>query len=690
MTLANACLSLSGTIICMNKPKFNGQFNDFTVNFDLNSRELYLDAVGIARSASVAYYQSDDTLMDDISYDSLLRAISIAEDLHPEWVDTLTAGAVAAGALNPGVAKHAEAMLSLDNVFSAVELTVWCQSRLNQSDVTAFVVEPKFDGLSLAATYRQGKLVRLATRGDGHAGEDVTHAHDRINGLPGNLNDDVDVEIRGEVLFTNSDFAAANVERINSGKSPYVNARNAASGALRADKLDYEVTLSFFAHGQVGLNESSHLAAMNKLNEYGVTTASSVFGFTIGNLLSTVNNVETIQQQRSSLPFEIDGAVVKVDSKSEQEQLGSSSRAPRWGIAVKFPAEEAFGLVSSIDVQIGRLGTITPVAKLSTAVFVGGTNISSITLHNFEDLARRNIRVGDTVVLRRAGDVIPEIVGAVLSKRPLDSTPFSPPTICPRCGDSIDFSQSRWRCSRGRKCGLAESIAYAASRDVLDIEGLGEKVINQLVDRGLLSDVSDIFSLDVHKLTSVDRVGATSAQKILEQIHLAKSQPLSRVFAALGVRMTGRSMSRRLAGHFGSMTELRAAGLSDLCAIEGVGPERAAAIISDLSELSDVIDKLANHGVNFIEANKKIFVDSPLKNKSVVITGNLGKLTRIQAQEAVEQLGGNSTTSLSSKTDILIIGDAPGSSKIDKAEQLGLVTMSSIEFFSLLNTFNLN
>jgi len=654
-------------------------------NVAFGTKDAYLEAVVAVRNAALAYYESDETLMDDATYDSLLRRIADAEERHPEWIEAVTAGAVAAGALQPGDAVHAAPMLSLDNVFSSQELASWCESRLKLAPVQGFVVEPKFDGLSLGATYVKGRLVRIATRGDGTAGENVTHAVGRIVGLPAVLNEALDVEVRGEVLFTKADFATANVARIASGMNPYVNARNAAAGALRSESLGYDVRLSFFAHGQFGIDEISHSQAMARLSEAGVNTAATVFSFEVSHSELTVANVEKVQQQRPSLPFEIDGAVVKVDASAEQVQLGFSSRAPRWGIAVKFPAEEVFGVVASIEVQVGRLGTITPVAKLDPAVFVGGTNVSSITLHNFEDLAKRNVRVGDTVVVRRAGDVIPEIAGTVLAKRPLTSVPFAPPTVCPRCGDALDTTQVRWRCVRGRRCGLAESLSYAASRDVLDIEGLGDKVISQLVDRGVVEDVADIFALDTAALVQLDRMGTTSAQKIVDQIQLAKSRPLSRVFASLGVRMTGRSMSRRLARHFGSMQALRNAGIDELSAVEGVGPERAASIITDLVDLSQVIDKLAIHGVNFDEERVSVASDAPLAGKSVVITGNLGSLTRTQAQEAVERLGGKPTSSVSAKTDLVVIGDAPGAAKVTKAEQLNLATMTAAEFLALLN-----
>lgn len=651
----------------------------------LATREEYRSAVESARRASVAYYTTDELEMDDSAYDALLRGIAAAEAAHPDWVDgAKVASQVAAGAIGTGDAVHAAPMLSLDNVFSSQELSEWCTGRGELAG--GFSVEPKFDGLSLAVTYRGGVLTRLATRGDGSAGEDVTYALERIPSLPRRLAHPLDVEVRGEVLFTRDSFDAANLARESSGRKAYVNARNAASGALRAETLEYPVELSFFAHGQVGLDAETHSAAMGRLSGLGIPVGASVFGFDSAvDAASAVAMVEKVQTQRDSLPFEIDGAVVKVDSASEQRRLGFSSRAPRWGIAVKFPAQEAFGFVSSIEVQVGRLGTITPVAKLDPPVFVGGTHISSVTLHNFEDLERRNVRVGDTVVVRRAGDVIPEIAGVLLERRRSDAPAFVAPTSCPRCGEGLDTTGARWRCSRGRNCGLVEAIAYATSRDLLDIEGCGEKVVEQLVANDLVADVSDLFALTVAQLAGLDRLGEVSASKIVSQIDAARARPLSRVLGSLGVRMTGRSMSRRLARHFHTMEALQAATVEQLAEVDGVGPERAAAIRADLDELAPVIGRLRARGVNLTEApGPDSGTTQPLAGKTVVITGNLGSLTRTQAQEAVERLGGKPTGSVSAKTHLVVVGDAPGASKVTKAEQLGIATMTAAEFLALL------
>ena len=672
------------TICLMTDPIFQ------TANID--NREAYLAAVETAREAAASYYHTDGSTLDDATYDALLRGIASVEAIHPDWV--VSHGiftAVAAGTNAKADVSHAAPMLSLDNVFSSTELTEWCvsRSRLSAGTISGYTVEPKFDGLSLAVTYQKGRLVRLATRGNGSAGEDVTYAAGRLYNLPMTLTEEINLEVRGEVLFTRSGYIEANAARIGSGKNPYVNARNAAAGALRAETLEYPVNLAFFAHGQVGLNVSSQSEAFTKLAVLGIPVgASDLPAIQATDSAEVVSAVEAILALRSSLLFEIDGAVVKVDSVSEQTNLGFSSRAPRWGIAVKFPAEEVYGIVSAIEVQVGRLGTITPVAKLHPPVFVGGTNVSSITLHNFDDLAKRDVRIGDTVVVRRAGDVIPEIAAVCLEKRPVDLDSYIPPADCPRCGAEIDRTQVRWRCSRGRACGLVESLAYATGRDQLDIEGCGEKVVAQLVAAQLVEDVADLFSLTREQLIVLDRFGETSADNLISQISAAKTRPLSRVFTALGVRMTGRSMSRRLARHFQTMDALQKASIEQLAEVDGVGPERAMSIAMELLEIAPVISKLEAAGVNLIENELAITLggELPLTGKSVVVTGNLGALTRTQAQEAVESLGGKPTGSVSKKTDLVIIGDAPGASKLSKVEEFSIPTMTSDEFLTILKS----
>jgi DNA ligase (NAD+) len=427
------------------------------------------------------------------------------------------------------------------------------------------------------------------------------------------------------------------------------------------------------------------------------TTAGSAPGMPVCATIDEVfTAVEALNATRGSLGFGVDGAVVKADQPRDRDLAGSSSRAPRWGIAYKFPADTRTTTLLRIEVQVGRTGVITPVAVLEPVV-VSGVTVTSATLHNFDDLLRRNVRAGDTVFIRRAGDVIPEVTGAQLDLRPADSVPFEPPTACPRCGGDIDRSQKRWRCTQGRVCGAHESLAYYAARDSMDIEGLGDKIIDLVVAAGLVTDPADLYDLDVATLATLNRMGEISATKLVTHIQASKSRPLSRVLTGLGVRMTGRSMSRRLARHFTTMRALLAASVSELQQVEGIGPERAVTIAAELVELAPVIDKLADRGVTMTEpggpvpaapAGSAAAAVLPLRKPdgtpmTVVVTGSVPGLTRTEGNEAVEKLGGKSTSSVSARTDLVVVGDGAGS-KADKAEQLGIPILPADRFADLL------
>ncbi|MGI5184727.1 NAD-dependent DNA ligase LigA [Dactylosporangium sp. CA-152071] len=400
---------------------------------------------------------------------------------------------------------------------------------------------------------------------------------------------------------------------------------------------------------------------------------------------------------------------MKADLPADRDAAGSSSRAPRWGVAFKFPADTRMTRLLEIKVQIGRTGVITPVAVLEP-VQVDGVTVTFATLHNFDDLVRRNVRPGDMVFVRRAGDVIPEITGAKLDERPADSVPFEPPATCPRCDGEIDRTQKRWRCTRGRVCGAHESLAYYAARHSMDIEGLGGKIIDMVVAAGLVTDPADLYDLDVPTVAGLDRMGEVSATKLVAAIEASKSQPLARVLTGLGVRMTGRSMSRRLARHFGTMQALLDASVEDLKQVEGVGPERAVTVAAELADLAPVIEKLVAHGVNMTEPDLPAppaattgddsDADSPAAGATialplrrpdgtpmtVVVTGSVPGLTRDEGNEAVERLGGKSSGSVSKRTDLVVVGDGAGS-KADKAEQLGIRILPADQFAALLTAF---
>ncbi|HEX6681264.1 MAG TPA: NAD-dependent DNA ligase LigA [Candidatus Limnocylindrales bacterium] len=664
--------------------------------------EGYLAAVGQVRAAAAAYFAGSDLLLDDASYDALLARLTATEAVQPGWrvQDTPTV-AVAAGMAVTGEVTHSQPMLSLDNVFDADGLHGWAVrlERLVGAPVTRFTVEPKIDGLAIAATYVAGRLTQVATRGDGRTGEDVTGQIRLVSGLPRQLSQAVSVEVRGEVFMTDADFGKANQLRLEHDEPAFANPRSAAAGSLRAQRV-YDVPLSFFAYAAHGLPEDAdltHSGALEYLAGLGVaTTSRSSAGLqlcsSIGAVLEAVQRLGT---SRGELGFGIDGAVIKADLATDRAAAGFSTRAPRWGIAFKFPADTRTTKLLGIEVQVGRTGVVTPVAVLAP-VQVGGVTVTSATLHNFADLIQRDVRVGDTVFVRRAGEVIPEITGAKLDERPADAVAFEPPLVCPRCQGEIDKTQKRWRCISGRVCGAKESLNYFTTRDAMDIEGLGDKILDSLIAAGLVTDPADLYALDVATLTTLDRMGTVSATKLVNNIQGSKTRPLSRVLTSLGVRMTGRSMSRRLARHFGTMQALQAATIADLQLVEGVGPERATTIAAEMAEIAPVIAKLIGHGVNMTEPGSPALTPAstmdtarpPLQRPdgspmTVVVTGSVPGLTRNEGNEAVERLGGKSSGSVSARTDLVVIGDGAGT-KAAKAAELGLKTMPADRFAALL------
>ncbi|MFI2652172.1 NAD-dependent DNA ligase LigA [Micromonospora fulviviridis] len=586
-------------------------------------RAAYDEAVAAVRAAAAAYHNGSDLMMDDAAYDALLARVAATEAAHPGWAATDSpTTVVAAGVAAGGEVPHSEPMLGLDNVFGEEQLRRWAArlEKLVGGAVTGYVVEPKIDGLAIAAWYVDGRLTRVATRGDGRAGEDVTGQARRAAGLPGQLRRPLTIEVRGEVFMTDADFAVGNEMRTCNGEPPFAHPRSAAAGTLRAEGRAYDAPLSFTAYGVRGAvtdgpRSVPHSAEMAALAELGVTTtAVSSAGMRVcARLEEVLAAVEALRVARPGLGFGVDGAVIKADRPEDREAAGSSSRAPRWGIAYKFPADTRTTRLLRIDVQIGRTGVVTPVAVLEP-VQISGVTVTSATLHNFDDLARRDVRVGDVVFVRRAGDVIPEITGAQLDQRDPNSTAFVAPIACPRCDGPLDRGQKRWRCARGRACGAHEALAYFATRDAMDIEGLGDKIIRNLVAAELVTDPADLYDLNAEQLIGLERMGAVSAAKLVASVQATRGRPMSRVLIGLGVRMTGRALSRRIARHFGTMRALLDASVDDLQQVEGIGPERAATIAADLLELNPLIDKLAERGVNMAEPDAGPVAETPVAN----------------------------------------------------------------------------
>ncbi|MEY9490782.1 DNA ligase (NAD+) [Streptomyces calvus] len=677
----------------------------------------YARAVEDAVSAAAAYYTGGTSPLDDDAYDRLVRGIADWEAAHPDrTLPHSPTGKVAGGAVE-GDVPHTEPMLSLDNVFSAEEFTAWTASlsRRTGRDARRFSVGPKLDGLAMAARYVDGRLTRLITRGDGTAGEDVSHAIGTVEGLPEKLGEPVTVEVRGEVLMTAAQFEHANEVRTAHGGQPFANPRNAAAGTLRAKERLYTVPMTFFGYGLLPLpgtdgalaerlNELAYSEVMALTADLGVHTSArtAVPDVVAETPEDVLERVREIAASRADLPFGIDGIVVKADLAADRRAAGNGSRAPRWAVAYKLPAVEKITRLLEVEWNVGRTGIIAPRAVLEPVV-IDGSTITYATLHNPADITRRDLRLGDHVMVHRAGDVIPRIEAPVAHLRTGEERPIVFPAQCPRCGSDIDTGEERWRCAQGRNCHLVASLAYAAGRDQLDIEGLGATRVVQLVEAGLVADLADLFTLRRDQLLALERMGETSTDNLLAALAKAKEQPLSRVLCALGVRGTGRSMSRRIARYFATMDAIRAADADAMQRVEGIGAEKAPSIVAELAELAPLIEKLTAAGVNMTEpgATPPPPADAastdgevaapaeggPLAGMTVVVTGamtgSLEKLSRNEMNELVERAGGRSSSSVSKKTGLVVAGEGAGSKRA-KAEQLGVRLATPEEFATMV------
>lgn len=672
----------------------------------------YAQAVEEAKKAAAAYYAGGESPVDDDTYDRLVRGIAAYEDAHPgEKRADSPIGKVAGGAV-VGDVPHTAPMLSLDNVFSAEQLTTWAASlerRLGRP-VAAWSVEPKLDGLAIAARYEDGRLTRLITRGDGQAGEDVSHAVGAVEGLPLRLAEPVSLEVRGEVLMTQAQFERGNALRVEHGAAPFANARSGAAGTLRARDRAYRVETTFYGYGALptgsaglsaeGLEHWPHSRVLEYLTTLGIHTAAGteVPPRALTTLAAVQSRVEEIAALRAGLPFGIDGIVVKADLAADRHAAGSGSRAPRWAIAYKLPAVEKITRLLDVEWNVGRTGVIAPRAVLEP-VRIDGSTVTYATLHNPADITRRDLRLGDRVMVHKAGDIIPRVEAPVVHLRTGDERPVVFPENCPQCGSAIDTSEQRWRCVRGRDCRLVASLSYAAGRDQLDIEGLGATRVVQLVEAGLLTDFADLFALRREQLLALDRMGETSTDNLLAAVEGAKGRPLSRVLAALGVRGTGRSMSRRIARYFATMDRVRAADEEVMQRVDGIGVEKARSIVAELAELAPLIDKLVAAGVNMTEPGATpppepgeedpgaAGAGGPLTGMTVVVTGTmtgpLAEMSRNRMNELIERAGGTSSSSVSRRTTLLVAGENAGAKRA-KAEELGLRIATPEEFAALV------
>ena len=645
------------------------------------------------------YHALDDPEVPDAEYDRLMLELRALEAEHPQLLTpdspTQRVGATPVAAF--GAVKHRLAMLSLDNAFSDEEVRDFdrrIRERLARAEPVRYSAEPKLDGLAVSARYEDGAFVQGATRGDGETGEDITQNLRTIKALPLKLRTDRPprvLEVRGEVFMPLAGFKRFNEEAIARGEKSFVNPRNAAAGSLR--QLDPKMTaarpLDLFIYGlgilEGGAMPAHHSATLQALRKWGfkICPQSSVVEGADGCL----DYYRNMGELRPKLPYQIDGVVYKVDDLELQRQMGFVSRAPRWAIAHKFPAEEALTTVRDIEFQVGRTGALTPVARLEP-VFVGGVTVSNATLHNMDELTRKDVRVGDTVVIRRAGDVIPEVARVLPERRVADAVPVMLPRVCPVCGSPVarEATQAVARCTGGRICAAQrkEEIKHFASRRALDIQGLGDKLVEQLVDRDWVRTPADLFFLPPEQLSTLDRMGDKSAQKLQSAIHAAKHTSLPRFLYALGIRDVGEATALALARHFGDIGALRRAGEDAIQRVPDVGPvvaKNVAAYFHDPDNAA-ILDRLLDAGITW-PAPAPAASDAQLAGKTFVLTGTLQGLTREAAEEAIVQLGGKVSGSVSKKTHYVVAG-ADAGSKLKKAQDLGVTVLDEAAFLKML------
>lgn len=658
-----------------------------------------------------AYYVLDAPTIPDAEYDRLFRELQDIEARHPELRTDDSPTQRVGGAALPEFkqVRHAVPMLSLNNAFSPEEAAAFdrrCREGLEKERID-YACEPKFDGLAITLRYEQGVFVQGATRGDGFTGEDVTQNLRTVRNIPLRLhgNDCPELlEVRGEVLMLRRDFERLNERQRSRGEKEFANPRNAAAGSLR--QLDPKVTaqrpLRFFAYGVADVHVldavapglTLHSAMMDRLSGWGFPVAAE--RAVVQGAAGLVSYYERIGAARRTLSYDIDGVVYKVNRIADQEQLGFVSRAPRFAIAHKFPAEEALTTVEAIEVQVGRTGAITPVARLKP-VFVGGVTVTNATLHNEDEVRRKDVRVGDTVIVRRAGDVIPEVVAVVLEKRPLKDLlePLHPAwellreyPNCPVCHSAIEKPEDEAiaRCTGGLYCPAQRkrALLHYASRRAMDIEGLGEKLVDQLVDAELVHSPADLYDLQAERIAGLERMAAKSAENLVAAIEGSKTPSLARFVYALGIRNVGESTAKDLALHFGTLSALMKADATALEQVADVGPVVAASIRRFFSEPhnSDVIAALLRAGVAPGESAGRA-ADLPWSGKTFVLTGTLPTLTREEAKALIETRGGKVAGSVSKKTDFVVAGAEAGL-KLTKAQELGVTILDEDQFKELL------
>ncbi|MCH8163194.1 MAG: NAD-dependent DNA ligase LigA [Proteobacteria bacterium] len=648
------------------------------------------------------YYVLDEPTIPDAEYDRLMQELIAIENEYPQLIkkDSPTQRVGAKPLDSFSEVKHAMPMLSLNNAFDEEEMTAFdhrVREILGQNQVE-YVGETKFDGLAVSLLYEGGLLTLAATRGDGTTGEDVTQNARTIRGIPLRLQGKTTpkrIEVRGEIYMTHKAFDKLNEKQKAKDEKLFANPRNAAAGSMR--QLDSRITadrqLSFFAYstGQIeGDNLSSritsHAEMLACLKTFGLPVSPETI--VLKGLKACLLYYHTISKRRSSLGYDIDGVVFKVNDFKQQEIMGFVSRAPRWSIAYKFPPEEELTQILDIEVQVGRTGALTPVARLEP-VFVGGVTVTSATLHNEDEIKRKDVRVGDTVIVRRAGDVIPEVLKVVLERRPENTRAFKMPTKCPICDSDIERGEGEAviRCSGGLYCSAqqVQAIIHFASRRAMNIDGLGDKLIEQLVGKELIHNVSDLYRLQQTQLTYLERMAKKSASNIISALNNSKKTTLDRFLYALGIREVGDATARSLANHFGNLSAIQSATQEALEGVADVGPIVAKHIVTFFSQThnQEVINNLLTAGVHWPDVEIK--TEQPLQGKTFVITGTLEGMKREEVKQRLLALGAKVSGSVSRKTDYVIAGSDPGS-KVEKARQLDVEILDEVGLLSLIKS----
>ena len=666
---------------------------------------------GLLQKASYAYYVLDNPIMEDPVYDQLYRELQDLETQHPELItpDSPTQRVGERPATQFVSIRHNIPLYSLENAFNAEELQAWqgrWQRQAPETGAVRYVCELKIDGSALALTYENGLLVRGATRGDGVTGEEITQNVRTIRAIPLRLNLENPpalVEVRGEAFLGLDVFEQINQEREQAGEPRFANPRNAAAGTLR--QLDSRIVaqrrLDFFAYTlhipELNQGQGEEIPALQVRTQWDSLEFLQQLGFRVNpnrELCASLPDVQAYYDrwstERLTLPYMTDGVVVKLNSLALQQQLGFTQKFPRWAIALKYPAEEAPTLVENIGVNVGRTGAITPVAELRP-VQLAGTTVSRATLHNRDRIAQLDLHIGDTVIVRKAGEIIPEVVRVLRELRPAEARPFQMPTHCPECGQPVvqPESEAVTRCINA-SCPaiLRGALTHWASRDAMDINGVGEKLVLQLVDRGLVHSVGELYSLTVEQLLTLDRMGRKLAEKLVEAIAHSKAQPWSRVLYGLGIRHVGSVNAQVITQQFRSVDQLAQADVKAIAAIHGIGPEIAQSVYQwfQVPANQSLIEQLRKAGLQLAAQvqDSPPTNQQPLAGKTFVVTGTLPTLKRDEAKDLIQRAGGKVTDAVSSKTSYLVVGEDAGS-KLEEAQALGISCLSEAQLLELID-----